>query len=91
MFQEKINELNDLEQKFLILTQNGNPNVVDNGFFTDAVFNVTAMLKRKAADMTVFDQEFAKECESNIRVIQELYQSLKAFETLYTHSLNVVL
>ena len=88
MGQDKFNEIIDLENKFKKLADVGHPNVIDNGFFMDAVFNVTEALKREHKDNqvnVVFDEA---EYNEKLQVIGDLYRSLKSFETLYTNCLG---
>lgn len=88
MNQDKLNEIIDLENKFKKLADVGHPNVIDNGFFLDAIFNVTEVLKREQKDNqvnTVFNEV---EYNEKLQVINNLYRSLKSFEMLYTNCLG---
>lgn len=84
MEQDKLNQIVELETKFLKLTENGHPNVVDNGFFIDAVFNVTAKLKKQCLS----NENYLVQHDEHVKIVDELYRSLKAFECLYTQCLG---
>ena len=84
MNQDRLAEILELEYKYKQLTEVGNPNVVDNGFFVDAVFNVTERLKK---DCQSCDACTAEDNES-IRIISDLYKSLQDFQDLYHRCLN---
>lgn len=85
MGQDKQIKLIELERKFQELGEKGHPNVVDNGFFLDAVFNVTAVLKSMSDNPCIDSVDYS----TNVQVLEDLYKSLKAFEDLYTHRLRI--
>ena len=87
MNQGKLERIIDLERKFQLLSDKGHPYVVDPGFFLDAVFNVTSILKKADDDssgMQISDSQF----EQELKVIGDLYESLKEFELLYNNCIN---
>ena len=88
MSQDTLNEIIDLENKFQKLVEVGHPNVVDNGFFIDAVFNVTSQLKKQhRINLDAGGIQQKDQIEEDLLVIGDLYKSLKAFEGLYTNRL----
>ena len=84
MNQDRLAQILELESNYQKLTEVGNPNVVDNGFFVDAVFNVTERLKK---DCQLSDECTAEDLES-IRIISDLYKSLQEFQNLYHRCLD---
>ena len=88
MDQEKLNEIIQLEKNFQQLTEEGHPYVVDNGYFLDAIFNVTAELKRLNAETTLSDQCQDNGIDDKLEVIGNLYRSLKDFQSLYNFCLK---
>ena len=88
MNQDKINRIVELEDKFKEFSESGDPHLVDNGFFLDAVLNVTTILKAPR------NMEHPCPClgehgmDNHIQVINNLYNSLKDFEHLYNHCLK---
>lgn len=85
MNQHRLNQIVELEVKFKKLAESGHPNVMDTGFFLDAVFNVIAALKEH------YRHDCGSECSENefdVEIIRNLYQSLKDFEALYTSCLG---
>lgn len=84
MKQDKIQQIIELENKFQKLTENCLPNVVDTGLFIDAIFNVTESLKKELRDS---DSECASVNDS-LRVISNLYDTLIAFNNIYTSRLS---
>ena len=89
MGQDKHEKIVELERKFQELAESGHPNVIDNGFFLDAVFNVTAVLKKVEDDEIAVEGSGLCEYSKNVEVLEDLYKSLKAFERLYTDSLRI--
>ena len=79
----------ELESKFQELADTGHPNVIDNGFFLDAVFNVTAILKKANNDHDAIKGVDSAAFLKNVQVIEDLYTSLKSFEELYTEILSL--
>ena len=88
MNQGKRNEIIELEKKFQQLVDNGHPNVVDNGFFIDAVFNVTSVLKKMDSEEASSAEDKNLQMDQGLKVISNLYQSLKDFESLYNNCLK---
>ena len=85
MNQHRLNQIIELEDKFKKLAELGHPNVMDTGFFLDAVFNVLAALKER------YQHDCNSDCsdtDAHVEIVRNLYQSLKDFELLYTSCLG---
>lgn len=83
MIQGKLNEIKRIENLYKSITDNGNPNVADNGFFLDAILNVTAKLKRQLTAVKPGETIDLKSIENSIQVLNRLYLNLKEFEGVY--------
>ena len=85
MNQHRLNQLIELEANFKKLAELGHPNVMDTGFFLDAVFNVIAALKVRCQHSCDSD---CSDTDIDVEVVKNLYRSLKEFESLYTSCLG---
>ena len=88
MNQDNINRILELEEKFREFSESGDPHLVDNGFFLDAVLNVTTILKAPENQNRPCPSLGENGMDNHIRVINNLYNSLKEFESLYNHCLK---
>lgn len=87
MNQDRVSEINELETKFQQFLEMGHPNVVDNGFFIDAIFNVTSKLKESYAAKGE-ESSHVYNVDESVEKLYTLYNSLKDFERLYSYYLS---
>ena len=88
MEQNKLNQIIELENKFKELVEIGHPYVIDNGFFIDAVFNVTTQLKKQIKEVEYNPDKTVGSYHKGVSILDNLYKSLKEFEALYTSCLH---
>ena len=85
MSQESLNQIIEIEEKFRELSEIGYPNIVDNGLFVDAVLNVTEVMKNQKNMDHMMQQGML---DNHIQILDNLYRSLKDFESLYNSSFH---
>lgn len=87
MDQDSLKKVIELEDKFKELAGHGHPNVMNNGLFLDAVFNVIAVLK---TDCSGAGKDTQYTFQEKLEVMNNLYKSIMSFTNVYDDCLGTI-